>query len=545
MATIRPRIRTGIVVRVFLSSRCQHLKAHVLVDAIVRIYPCPGKNRKVAANAGVRPWGVHAGSNNKISPAKILRRDRNRTQSRKRKEFSGMKQHYLSLSDDPYIFERAVLNCFDGKYRRNDVLSFIEKYSGIPRHEVLLDELVQLELKPGESHYPKKLEIARDVGVALEEIVQEILNGFEPEDMKPVCVRKKKDGVNGKMRDIALLCITHQLVEHLTFNLLEPLLKAKIKSTQHASIPGHGQTALKRQVFGFLQNKSLNIAYARKTDIQGAYKNTLYSRVIIHVKRDIPSAKDIIVLLEWLRRHAPGGHLIIGGYLDAWLFNYMMSNFVEKGYTYGGYRRSKCNRYAKKIVTFMDDGLILASSRKGLKIVCDSLSHFARDALGLTMRFTSGILEILSKDEERSRKLNPYRASKGCTAIDMGGFRIFRTHLSIRKSVFIRVRRTFTRAYKEYLNNGTIRIQRARRLLSHYGFIVQTDSKNLMDKYHVNTLVELAKRVVSFDSRKRRRKRLEELYDLRERTINNAAKYLDNGTTSRRFVPDYPYKECA
>lgn len=54
--------------------------------------------------------------------------------------------------------------------------------------------------------------------------------------------------VVGKIRDIALLCIMHQLIGHITKLMMKPLIQARLLPTQHASIPGHGQTMLKDQM---------------------------------------------------------------------------------------------------------------------------------------------------------------------------------------------------------------------------------------------------------------------------------------------------------
>lgn len=104
-----------------------------------------------------------------------------------------------------------------------------------------------------------------------------------------------------------------------------PLFHAKILPCQYASIPNRGQTGLKKHVVKILRKKSSNIRYAKKTDVTHAYETTMYSVIIEVIKKEIPSATWIITLLKALARMSPEGCLIIGGYLDAWLFNYLMS----------------------------------------------------------------------------------------------------------------------------------------------------------------------------------------------------------------------------
>lgn len=138
------------------------------------------------------------------------------------------------------LCEEAVEECFKGKWRRNDVLTFIEKYAGISRIDIKIDDL------SGSKRY--KNEAVEAIGIMLLGTVEDLIEyGIEPEDMVPVVIRKRPDGMTGKVRDIALLCIMHQLLGHVEKLMLEPLFNARLLPTQHASIPHRGQTLLKDQ----------------------------------------------------------------------------------------------------------------------------------------------------------------------------------------------------------------------------------------------------------------------------------------------------------
>lgn len=106
------------------------------------------------------------------------------------------------------LCEEAVEECFKGKWRRNDVLTFIEKYAGISRIDIKIDDL------SGSKRY--KNEAVEAIGIMLLGTVEDLIEyGIEPEDMVPVVIRKRPDGMTGKVRDIALLCIMHQLLGHV------------------------------------------------------------------------------------------------------------------------------------------------------------------------------------------------------------------------------------------------------------------------------------------------------------------------------------------
>lgn len=74
---------------------------------------------------------------------------------------------------------------------------------------------------------------------------------------------------------------------------------------------------LKDQMLRYFLKESLGIEYVRKTDVVHAYASLQYDVCIDLVMMEIPKARYAIGLLKYLKSVAPGGHLIIGGYLDA------------------------------------------------------------------------------------------------------------------------------------------------------------------------------------------------------------------------------------
>ena len=406
------------------------------------------------------------------------------------------------------LCEDAVRECFDGKWKRRDVLAFVEKYAGIQRHEILLEYLT--------SDRTIRNEAIHAIGLYLWDVLEDLAAGHEPDDIVPVKIRQRPDGMTGKVRDIALLCILHQLIGHAAKLMMEPLLKARLLPTQHASIPGHGQTKLKEQTRRlFLAD--LGIRYFRKTDVVHAYASLQYSVVVGLVRKECPKAHELITTLEYLGRIAPDGHLIIGGYLDAWLFNYAMSYAIRYIYTLGETRRGKFNRYIIRAETFMDDFGLLTASIKGITRTTDALEVWLWENMQLHIKFTTGIGKLLTVEEEKRRRTLDRPAARGVPVLDMAGFRIARTHTTIRDRVFLKARRQFLRSYEELQRTGTIRDVRAQKLISYNSYVKQTNSNKLKEKYHIEKLMEVAVKVRGFHSWLHYKKEQEALYDLQKR----------------------------
>lgn len=425
------------------------------------------------------------------------------------------------------LCEEAVEECFKGKWRRNDVLTFIEKYAGINRDDIKIDDL------SGSKKY--KTEAVEAIGLMLWGTVEDLIEyGTEPEDMVPVVIRKRPDGMTGKVRDIALLCIMHQLLGHVEKLMLEPLFNARLLPTQHASIPNRGQTLLKDQARRYFLKESLGINYFRKTDVVHAYQTLMYSACVDLVKKEIPKARYAIGLLEYLGTVAPDGHLIIGGYIDAWLFNYAMSYAIRYVYSLGSTRRGKKIPYVIRCVTFMDDFALASGSIKGQQRAVKALDKWFRKEQKIELKETSGIVKLLSIEEEKHRRNLPKKAQRGVPMLDMAGYRISRTHVTIRRRVFKRARRQLIRGYKELKRDGTLRRERAQKIISYNSYITQSDSFGLVEKYHVKELMEMAHRVNSFYGWLENQKRKVELNVLRERRRGSeAAKSNDRRSAGR------------
>ena len=83
----------------------------------------------------------------------------------------------------------------------------------------------------------------------------------------------------------------------------------------------------------------------------------------------------------------------------------------------------------------------------------------------------------------------------GGSAIDMMGFKIYRTHTEIRSRIFLRIRRSFRKAAK----NPTIRI--AKKCISYYGFLKHTNSRRIKKRWKVRKLIKKCKGVIKNESK--------------------------------------------
>lgn len=412
-----------------------------------------------------------------------------------------MIQRYKDL--DHALCALAVLNGFEQKWDRQDVQAVVSKYGGITRRELLADV--------AHGGYTVKLEAADSIACELEQRTLDLLGG-DPDalGLEPVYVRQRRDGMTGKMRDIADLCIFHQLFGHLVRLGLDPLFKARILPQQHASIPGHGQIALKRQVERYLRSDALHINAALKKDVHHAYQSTQYSMVIDLLRREIPSAAWILAILAAMARIAPGGHLIIGGYLDAWLFNLVMSYALRYVLGLKKTRRGQSVPLVFRSPAYMDDVALMGRRVADIKSAARKMGNWMEANLGLTWKDDGELIQFMTVQQEHQRKKAPTPAGRGCPGLDMGGYVMHRTYTTIRPRIYKRARRAYIRTGRAVAETGTVNVQQARRNASYYGYFKHTASAGAKRKYNVEKLQKLSAHVVAYHDRAAARQRKEQ-----------------------------------
>jgi len=398
-----------------------------------------------------------------------------------------MKQRYNKLTEDLCCL--AVRNCFRKKWRRRDFIRVVEEYAGVSKRDIFR------ELDAGGNtlkEYSIKC-IGYEVYNRLNRLLQGKRNALE---LDPVQFKPKIDGMNGKLRNIAHCCVFHQIFNHLLVIGLYPLFKAKLLPFQFASIPGKGQTGLKDFVMKKLRKKSFDIRHARKTDVIHAYENTKYETVIETIAQEIPSAKWIISLLRGVAEMSPAGCLIIGGYVDAWLFNFLMSYALRFAKEQRKTRRDKQTPLIKTIVSFMDDFGFMGSRDADIKRDIKLVNEFLFKQARLRLKFGKHTEFISIADEKRRRKADS-PAKRKCPFLDIAGYQMTYGHVTIRKVIFLRVRRTFLRAAEELKATGKIHVRRAYSIISHFGYLKSTNSKKARQKYDADHLHTVARYTVS------------------------------------------------
>lgn len=374
--------------------------------------------------------------------------------------------------------ELAVVECFRNKRSRKDFQRLLCKTGKITKREIVEDQL--------NKDFKRTLEAESEVAKML---TQRIIN--RDLQLKPIRQFQRIDGLTQKLRDICQESPEQQVFEYIGVYALKPLFRAKILPIQYGSIPNKGGVAGKRKIERLLRKKFHGKVVALKGDVTKAYPSVTIPVVMEMLRRDIGKNKVLLWFLGALMSNYPGNHLCIGGYLPAWLFNYVMSYVLRYIYEQAQIRRGKRNRLVYAIACYADDFTIYGDVSK-LKKAMKKATIWAHDKFGLKIKDIWQFYQVASFDEERENLEERRKGSKKRTpGVDMMGYVVRRRYTTIRGRVFRRIRRQVLRAWEDFKAKGFIPWWRACRIAAYKGWIKHSNSLKFRMKYCFDKLFKM------------------------------------------------------
>lgn len=374
--------------------------------------------------------------------------------------------------------EIAVVECFRNKRSRKDFQRLLCKTGKITKREIVEDQL--------NKDFKRTLEAESEVAKML---TQRIIN--RDLQLKPIRQFQRIDGLTQKLRDICQESPEQQVFEYIGVYALKTLFRAKILPIQYGSIPNKGGIAGKRKIERLLRKKFHGKVVALKGDVTKAYPSVTVPIVMEMLRRDIGKNKVLLWFLGALMSNYPGNHLCIGGYLPAWLFNYVMSYVLRYIYEQAQTRRGKRNRLVYAIVCYADDFTIYGDVSK-LKKAMKKATIWAHDKFGLKIKDIWQFYQVASFDEERENLEERRKGSKKRTpGVDMMGYVVRRRYTIIRGRVFRRIRRQVLRAWEDFKAKGFIPWWRACRIAAYKGWIKHSNSLKFRMEYCFDKLFKM------------------------------------------------------
>jgi len=215
---------------------------------------------------------------------------------------------------------------------------------------------------------------------------------------------------NGKVRDVANLPLYPDRIVHWAISrVVEPIINSRLIDQTHASRVKHGTHSAMTDAYKYLRRDS-RIKYCLKTDVRKFFPSV--DRIVIKSKlRTIIKDKDALALMDRIIDDYPLTGIAIGNRVSPMMANLCLSEMDHV---------MKEVHHVHYYVRYMDDVVILGYSKPWLHQMRKIMSAILGE-MGLTME---GKWQIFPVD----------------TGIDFVGWRIYSTHILIRKRTKVKIK---------------------------------------------------------------------------------------------------------
>ena len=367
------------------------------------------------------------------------------------------------------LISNATYSCLADKYTRNDTLELLSDISGLRKCQIY-----NIYYRYGRKAIRPFVEIL--ITVIRSELISKSIS------FPSIWYREKIDPSSHKIRNIGIQHVKQQIYDYIVIECLKPLF-CRIGVHQYASIKNRGCLKGSRMIQRWMRNKSLK--YFAKLDIRKCYPSIPQDKLIQFLERHIKNDMIMWLIKELIGTFEIG--LSIGSFLSQYLCNLYLSQIYHFiGHLHKVRKHKDGTKSSIRLVYhrlfYMDDILMIGASSKDIhKAVKETIKYCK--TLGLKIK------------ESWFVKKMPVKKCNG-SFIDMMGFRIYRTHITIRRRVFKRIRRISIRIWKRIKTHQKVLESHARKIISYWGLLKTSNSVKVIQKYHVKDIMKICKKVV-------------------------------------------------
>lgn len=391
-------------------------------------------------------------------------------------------KRYLSKFNLSYEFVKdSIYDCLDGRtsgnsrWTRFDTSMFIAEYV----REWALQDNCNV---PSISEIAKNIrKIAREDKKKLYGFIDYIAGKILMEiktkqiELEPIKYDERYDDASKKVRKIGISSMKQQCYDYIVVNACKEMLLAKIGHYQCASLKNKGQVFGKNAIETWIRTNPDKCRWVFKADVKHFYPSVNHNIIKKFLDRDIKNNDIKYTMFTLIDSYEEG--LCIGSYLCQFLANYYLSYayhyITEQLYTE---RRGKRQNLIHHALFYMDDILLLGSSKKNVKSAAKKLEKYLIDVLDLRLKPTYQLWPLDSRP------------------IDMMGFKIYTFKTTIRKRIFNNANKVYVKVKN---SKHTMTLEEAYKVVSYYGYVKHSFGKKYNDKVKLDRTLEIAKEVIS------------------------------------------------
>ncbi|MBQ9042696.1 MAG: hypothetical protein IJ111_07765 [Eggerthellaceae bacterium] len=309
-------------------------------------------------------------------------------------------------------------------------------------------------------------------------LIDEITEQVESRTLsfKPFKRYKRMEKGSRKERDISIAEVKYQVATYAVKLAIGGMLDAKLGYYQTAGVKDKGQKLVKKALAKWSAEEECT--HQVKLDVRKCYKH-ITCELVMRILLKFVASEDVLYVAECLLSCYEFGVLEIGTYFSLLMANLVLSyayHFIEGLHKY---RRGKRRRLVLHQVWHLDDVVLVGSDKRDLKMAVRELTRYMKERLGL--------------------ELKPWKVASvdGIEMLDMGGYRAVDGRVTLRKRLFLSVKR----AFGKFSKHKTLAL--ARRCCSYWGWLKHSDSGEFVKNNGIAGLLKAAKKMISRHSKRK------------------------------------------
>lgn len=295
----------------------------------------------------------------------------------------------------------------------------------------------------------------------------------------------------GKRREIDCPALSDHIVHWMLILSIKPIIMRGMYEHSYGSIPGRGIDGARRAVERWVQHDE-KAKYFVKLDIRKFYPNIDQEKLKASFRRAIKDPR-VLDLVDKVIGAIPSG-LPIGAYTSQWFANFFLQSLdhyiAQELYKT---RRGKRLNYVAHYLRYMDDMLLIGTSKRDLEKAVREVMEFARKTYGLEIKNCWEIRTIAKSVED---------VGTGIAPIDIVGYRFYQDHTEVRGKVFLHTSRIAARIVRRLEKESVVLIRDAQAIVSLCGWFSHADSEYFFTHYIYNRIsIKFMREVISYASK--------------------------------------------
>lgn len=292
---------------------------------------------------------------------------------------------------------------------------------------------------------------------------------------------------NGKDREIEIARLKDHIVQWMAMLTIEDLETKKMYRHSCGNLPKRGIEDARKTVEKWV--RSGDCKFFVKLDIRHFYQTVNLGKLMDLLRSHIKDNRFLAVMEQIVYSASEQEtlfeephNLAIGYYSSPWFANIYLTpldNFIT-GELYKE-RRGKRIRYVKHYLRYVDDLLMMGTSKSDLKKAVKKVMAYCREMLGLEIKGCWEICKIgesLPPDEKGRMKLKP-----GTKKVDIVGYTFTAQVTAVRARNFLRLKRLAKKISRRLREKNRVSLRAAQAFVSRCGWFMHADSKNFTRKY--------------------------------------------------------------